>query len=83
VNPYGARLNAMFSSDMGHWDVPDMSILVEEAYEHVERGMMSEEDFRDFMFGNATKLFGSNNSDFFKGTVVEADVARYLAASGK
>ena len=25
TNPMGARLRAMFSSDIGHWDVPDMS----------------------------------------------------------
>ena len=23
--PFGAKLNAIFSSDIGHWDVPDMT----------------------------------------------------------
>ena len=29
VNPMGARLKAVFSSDIGHWDVPDMREVVE------------------------------------------------------
>ena len=38
VNPFGARLKAIFSSDIGHWDVPDMTEVLEEAYEMVEHG---------------------------------------------
>jgi hypothetical protein len=33
ANPLGARLNAIFSSDIGHFDVPDMTEVVPEAYE--------------------------------------------------
>ena len=29
ANPFGARLNAMFGSDISHWDVPDMTEVLE------------------------------------------------------
>ena len=78
VNPFGARLQPLFSSDIGHWDVPDMNEVVAEAYEPVEKGLITEEDFRDFMFTNPVSLHAGMNPDFFKGTAVEADVARAL-----
>lgn len=70
-NPYGAKLNVVLGSDIGHWDVPDMTEVGEEAYEMVEHGMITEEDFRDFVFANPVNLFTHLNKDFFKGTVVE------------
>lgn len=79
LNPFGARLKAVFSSDIGHWDVPDMSEVLAEAYELVERELLSEADFEEFTFGNAVSLHAGMNPEFFHGTVVEADVARRLA----
>src|SRR5215471_3759832 len=64
--PFGARINAIFSSDIGHFDVPDM--LMPEAYELVEDGLIGKEDFRDFAFANAVRLWGRQNPDFFAGT---------------
>jgi predicted TIM-barrel fold metal-dependent hydrolase len=78
VNPFGARLKAVFSSDIGHWDVPDMTEVVEEAYELVEKGVMTEENFRDFVFTNPTTLWTDMNPEFFKGTVVEKEVEKLL-----
>jgi predicted TIM-barrel fold metal-dependent hydrolase len=80
LNPFGARLKAMFSSDIGHWDVPDMTEVLEEAYELVERELLDERDFEEFVFRNPAMLHAGMNPDFFKGTVVEADVAKLLAA---
>jgi predicted TIM-barrel fold metal-dependent hydrolase len=80
-NPFGAKLGAIFSSDIGHWDVPDMTEVTEEAYELVEHGLMTEDDFRDFVFVNPVKLWVGMNPDFFKGTRVEGDVNKLLAAS--
>jgi predicted TIM-barrel fold metal-dependent hydrolase len=77
VNPFGARLGAIFSSDIGHWDVPDMTEVLEEAYELVEHEIITEADFRDFVFTNPVKMWGMN-PDFFKGTVVESDVTKLL-----
>lgn len=71
-NPYGAKLNAIFSSDIGHWDVADMGDIAAEAYELVEDGLISEGDFRDFVFANPVKMWTHMNPDFFKGTVIEA-----------
>jgi predicted TIM-barrel fold metal-dependent hydrolase len=79
ANPMGARLNALFSSDIGHFDVPDMTDVVPEAHELVEHGLITDEDFRDFMFTNAVRFWGEVNPDFFKGTVVEKAAAEVLA----
>ncbi len=78
-NPLGARLNAVFGSDIGHWDVPDMTEVLEEAYEPVEKGLMSEQDFKDFVFTNPARLWTAGNPDFFKGTRVEKAVAESVA----
>src|SRR5262249_26170880 len=69
--PMAARLNAFLSTDIGHFDVPDMTEVVPEAYELVEHGLLDENDFRDVMFANAVRFWGEVNPDFFKGTVVE------------
>jgi predicted TIM-barrel fold metal-dependent hydrolase len=79
ANPMRARLNAFFSSDIGHFDVPDMTEVVPEAYELVEHGLLDDDDFRDFMFTNAVRFWGEVNLDFFKGTVVEKQAAEVLA----
>jgi predicted TIM-barrel fold metal-dependent hydrolase len=78
ANPFGARLNALFSSDIGHFDVPDMAEVVPEAYELVEHGLLDDHDFRDFMFANAVRFWGEVNPDFFKGTAVEKTAAAVL-----
>ena len=78
ANPMGARLNAIFSSDIGHFDVPDMAAVVPEAYELVEHGLIDDHDFRDFMFANAVRFWGEVNPDFFKGTAVEKQAAEVL-----
>jgi len=74
-----ARLNAIFSSDIGHFDVPDITEVLEEAYELVEDGLIDDNDFRDFMFANAVRFWGEVNPDFFKGTAVEKQAAEVLA----
>src|SRR6267142_2405757 len=78
MSPMGARLNTLFSSDIGHFDVPDMAGVVPEAYEMVEHGLITDDDFRDFMFENAVRFWGEVNPDFFKGTVVEKAAAEVL-----
>jgi hypothetical protein len=59
--------------------VVDMSEVTEEAWELVEHGLLTEEDFRDFVFANPVRLHTALNPDFFKGTVVESAVARLRA----
>jgi len=72
------KLNAMFGSDIGHFDVLDMREPVMEAYEMVEKGLISADDFRDFVFTNPVKLHAEVNPDFFKGTVVEGAVKKLI-----
>ena len=79
LNPMGARLNAMFSSDMGHWDVPDMGGILGEAHELVEKELIDEDDFHDFVCGNPIRFYTRQNPNFFDGTRVE-ETARKLIA---
>ena len=77
--PFGAKIGAMLSSDIGHWDVLDMRDVVEEAYELVEHGLMSKDDFRDFTFANPLRFFTDLNPAFFDGTAIEAEAKAALA----
>jgi predicted TIM-barrel fold metal-dependent hydrolase len=79
ANPFGARLNAIFGSDIGHWDVPDMNDVTCEAHELVDKGVMKEADFRDFVFTNPVRMWTALNPDFFKGTAVQDAVEKFLA----
>ena len=75
LNPLGARLNAIFSSDIGHWDVQDARDVLVDAYELVEEGVLSDQDFRDFVFSNPVALHTSANAGFFDGTMVQDAIA--------
>jgi predicted TIM-barrel fold metal-dependent hydrolase len=79
VNPFNSRLNALFSSDISHFDVPDMSEVLEESWELVENGAITQADFRDFVFANPLSFFAGTNPDFFAGTVI-AGAAGAVAA---
>jgi predicted TIM-barrel fold metal-dependent hydrolase len=75
----GARLRPIFSSDISHFDVTDMTEVLEEAWELVEHDLIDERAFRELTFANPVALHGGMNPDFFKGTVVEAAAERELA----
>jgi hypothetical protein len=79
LNPFGVRLQALFGSDISHWDVPDMSEVLEESWEMVEHGLLTEDDYRDFVFTNPVRLYTRTNPHFFDGTRVE-DAAASLEA---
>jgi hypothetical protein len=76
LHPMGARLNAIFGSDIGHWDVPDMRDVLPEAFELVERELITSANFRAFVFENPVSLWTDANPDFFAGTSLEAAAAR-------
>jgi predicted TIM-barrel fold metal-dependent hydrolase len=78
---FNAQLRAFYGSDIGHWDVPDMSRILDEAYELVEHGLMSSDELRDFVFATPVRFWTSTNPDFFKGTQVESDVARLVGGN--
>ena len=80
MNPRGATVRAMFSSDIGHWDVPDISAVVPESFELVEDGLLTPEQYRMFVFDNAARLYTGADPDFFVGTAIEAHVRQPAAA---
>ena len=80
-NPFGSKLNAIFRSDIGHFDVIGMRHPVPEAYELVEDGHITADDFRAFTFSNAVKLWGTQNPKFFEGTRVAKEAAAVLPAA--
>ena len=78
TNPFNVKLHAIMGSDIGHFDVLDTTHVLAEAHELVDDGLLSEDDFRDFVFGNAVRLWAGTNPDFFKGTAIEKQATEYL-----
>ena len=74
-NPRGTKLKAMFSSDIGHWDVVEQTGVVPEAYGLIEKGVLDEGQFRDFAFAHAAEMLLKANPAFFEGTALEAEAA--------
>jgi hypothetical protein len=77
--PGGRMLRAMFSSDIGHWDVPDMSKVVAESFEMVEKGYLSAEQWRRIVCDNPLGMYTRANPQFFDGTSVSAQAMREAA----
>jgi predicted TIM-barrel fold metal-dependent hydrolase len=55
---HATPLRAMFASDLGHWDVPDARSVLPEAWELVERELVTTDEFRAFTMDNALGLWG-------------------------
>jgi hypothetical protein len=51
---------------------------MDEVVEPLEKGLMSEGDFRRFVFENPARLWTASNPAFFDGTHVETDVKQLL-----
>jgi predicted TIM-barrel fold metal-dependent hydrolase len=81
-NPGHVRFNAVFGSDIGHWDVPLMEAVLEEVYESVEDGLVEESDLREFLFANPVRMWTATNPGFFAGTVVERAAAAVVGDEG-
>ncbi len=69
-NPGNAKVQAMFASDIGHWDVPDFRGVVPEAWELVNDGHITTDDFKAFTFDNITNLLTAGNPNYFDGTSI-------------
>jgi predicted TIM-barrel fold metal-dependent hydrolase len=82
VNPYGAKIKTLFGSDIGHFDVPDMTEVLAEAHELVDDGIITDDDFRDFVFTFPLEFWTGMNPNFFKGTAVEKPAEACLKANG-
>jgi len=81
ANPLGVKINAIYSSDVGHWDVPDITQPLAESWELVEEGVISEADFKAYVFENPYKLYTEANPNFFKGTEIESKLAKVESQS--
>jgi len=77
----GPPLKPLFSSDISHFDVTDMTEVLAEAYELVERGLLDESQFRSLTFSNTVELHAGTNAEFFDGTIIASSVAAELASS--
>ncbi len=73
------ELTAVQSPHISHWDVPDMTEVLREAFELVERQLLTGEDFRDFTFTNAVRLHAGANPDFVRGTAAKTAAAHGLS----
>ena len=79
-NPFGLALHALFGSDIGHWDVPEIEDVLVEAFELVEDGVVAEEDFRRFAFASPVAFWTANNPRFFEGSAVAEAAAKERSA---
>jgi predicted TIM-barrel fold metal-dependent hydrolase len=80
INPFGAKIRVIMGSDISHSDVIDPTDVLPEAYELVEHGLLDEEQFKEFVFTNAVRLYGGMNPNFFDGTPVESAAKQMLAS---
>lgn len=80
VNPLGVQLNAFWASDSGHWDVPDLTNVLADTWSLVERGALTEANFRDLVFTHPYNFFAGKNPGFFAGTAVEQKLPKVKAA---
>lgn len=55
-----------------------MSEVLVEAHELVDDGLITLDEFRDFVFTYPAEFWARTNPDFFKGTAVEKQVAAEL-----
>jgi hypothetical protein len=83
TNKFQAKLNALYSSDIGHFDVIDMREPLQEAYELVEDNIITLDDFEAFTFSNVVRLMGTQNPNFFDGTRVAKEAKAVLAQQPK
>ena len=70
INPRHIELQAVFASDIGHWDVADFRDVLPEAWELIEKELLDLDQFQRFMGGNVVSCMKGANPAYFEGTVV-------------
>jgi hypothetical protein len=58
-----------------------MSICLRKGHVRNQDGHITADNFRDFTFANAVKLWGTQNPRFFEGTRVAKEAAAILASA--
>jgi predicted TIM-barrel fold metal-dependent hydrolase len=79
-NPLGFDFAPTLGSDIGHWDVAVMADVMTEAYEMVSDGVLSEDQFKAFVYTNPARLYRDQNPEFFDGTVLESQLGSAVSA---
>jgi predicted TIM-barrel fold metal-dependent hydrolase len=75
--PHGAQLKVLLGSDIGHWDVQEVRGVLPEAWELVEHGRITRDDFRAFVCDHPLSLWAGADPKFFDGTRVEEAAHRW------
>jgi hypothetical protein len=78
-NKLGIALRPLFSSDIGHWDVPHLTDPLPNSWGLVESGRLSRAAYRLFAFELPARVHLAMNPGFFAGTSVEGAVRELLA----
>jgi predicted TIM-barrel fold metal-dependent hydrolase len=81
---FGGRevaLRPIIGSDVSHWDAPVMNLVIVEAYELLEHGLIGPEEFKEFTFSNPVRLHAGANPAFFDGTAVESQAREVLGTT--
>ncbi len=82
-NPLGVGLRPVFSSDIGHWDVPRLTDVLPQSRALVDAGLLAEQDYGRFVFEYPVQLHTDMNPAFFEGTVVEDAVRRLIGSTAR
>jgi predicted TIM-barrel fold metal-dependent hydrolase len=80
ANVFEAKLQAMFSSDISHFDVPSMDGVVPSAYELLSEDLLDPGQFEEFMFSHSVRMYAGMDPTFFDGTAVEREARAQMAA---
>jgi predicted TIM-barrel fold metal-dependent hydrolase len=83
LSPVGRTLKPVLGSDIGHWDVVDATSVLAECYGLVEAGLITTDDFRALTWTNPVNLHLRMNPDYYKGTVIEAEVEKLRAPASR
>ncbi|HEY1636678.1 MAG TPA: amidohydrolase family protein [Acidimicrobiales bacterium] len=79
----GGRLGALFSSDLGHWDAPEAALLLTEAWDQVERGLLTSDQLRAITFEDPIRAWAGSGLGPFRATALEAEVQRIQGDGSK
>src|SRR5260370_4655854 len=75
-NPMRARLQPIFSSGIGRWHVSAISAVLLESHRLVDKGILTDADYRDFVFTYPAQLHLKANPEFFADTAITSSVTQ-------
>jgi predicted TIM-barrel fold metal-dependent hydrolase len=75
----GSGVGVLLGSDLGHWDAPDATELLADAWDHVERGLLTEEQLRRVTFDDPVRAWAGPGLGPFAGTTLEPEIRRWSA----